>query len=53
MKAHDFVAGSQQYQAAPRAVTRRWTWPFAVLFIGACSALGWAVIAFLIRNAFS
>jgi hypothetical protein len=53
MKAHDFVAGAEQYQAASQTATRRWAWPFAVLFIGACSALGWAMIAFIVRNAFS
>lgn len=50
MKAHDTVASSERYGAAPRAATRRWGWPFAVLFIAACSALGWAAIAFVIRH---
>jgi hypothetical protein len=53
MKAHNFVATAEQYRADSQTATRRWAWPFAVLFIGACSVLGWSMIAFIVRNAFS
>jgi hypothetical protein len=53
MKAHDGIAGAGRGRETPRAVSRRWGWPFAVLFIAACSALGWALIAFVIRKVFS
>jgi hypothetical protein len=53
MKAHDGIAGAGQGRETPQAASRRWGWPFAVLFIAVCSALGWALIAFVIRKVFS
>jgi hypothetical protein len=53
MKAHDGISGADRGRDTPDVASRRWVWPFAVLFIATCSALGWALIVFVIRKVFS